>query len=253
MSVTRVQDTTLFLIRVVFDSTSDPEITDLTGTIFTISIPLDPPPPPLPVSGVPILVVSAANPRGTATDAGDTLGLPFERGGFVAGSQRTLATRPPENSLTYFGAGGPAPPRSSDLPLAEEVAAAAHSGFWGDAGDPGLPAAAAPLPPPDNAAIPEEEDNDQEVLAFPDAVSRLFAEAESVPASPAGEASDVALPWVGADSPADANIGAGPALALALAGCGGLCLGRPLPQGTGEPGPVRGRARPAEWWPQARG
>jgi large repetitive protein len=235
LTVTQVPGTTRFRIRVVFDGTSDPELTDLTGTIFTVSIPLEQPPAPL--TPAPTVVVSAAPPRGAAVDAGSEIALPFERTGFVSGSQRTLATTPPENPLTNFGAGGPDAPRPSDLALAQEVLSAAHSGFWDPAADAGGAAAANPQPP-ENSALPEEE---EEALALPDILTRLFAEADAetfaLPlAVPQAEGDGFAFPWAGTDlarprtRPADESLPArggpeaGAALALAVAGWAGLRL-----------------------------
>src|SRR5262249_55416540 len=131
LTVTQIPGTTRFRIRVVFDATSDPRLTELGGTIFTISIPVDPAPRPVtPVSSTTAVLASAA-PAGTATDAANGLSVSFERTGFVGGSQRTLATTRSENYLTNAGTGGPES-RPSDLAMAQEVMSAAHAGFWAD-------------------------------------------------------------------------------------------------------------------------
>jgi hypothetical protein len=244
LTVTQVPGTTRFRIRVVLDSTSDPALTDLTGTIFTISVLLNPPPPPLPVQPAPTVVASAAPPRGTTTtDVGSPLALQLEPTGFVGGSQRTLATTPPENPLTNFGAGGPEPPRSSDLALAQGVVAAAHSGFWDQAADAGPPAAVGPQPPPpENADTPEE---DKGALTFPEAIGRVLSETEA-------KAPAVAVPWFGGElvparapvveEAGDKELEAGAALALALAGWAGR-------RRNGRPSEVTGRGpRLVGWW-----
>ncbi len=213
MTIAPIAGTHLYQIRFVLDATSTPELTELSGTIFPVSIPLSSAPQPPPLTATPTVLASAGAVPGSTSDADDGLSTSFARTGFASGSGRALAVAPSQNSLTgTFGYGGPNPPRDSDLGLVGDVLAAAHAAYWArgdDEGQPaarqpagGHPAAAAPEMPvlPQTPADPDEEWDEQ--AADPDALTQLFAD-EACPVSDEERDAPGAL-----------------VLAVALAGCG---------------------------------
>ncbi|MCI0461419.1 MAG: PKD domain-containing protein [Gemmataceae bacterium] len=150
--IERDPGTTLFRITLILDNTSSPRITELTGTIFTFSVPATPTPTPL--TAIPVTLASNA-----PIDVDSSLAVTFQRTGSVSGSQRTLATVPLRETGLDFGIGGEGT-ATTDPEFVRELMAAAHSAFWerlseatagaGQVGDqPPVPEADAPLAEPD--------------------------------------------------------------------------------------------------------